>query len=448
MLRLWFLQHPMMPDDDTDVYTELAGNLFHHGIYGIVADGVIEPTLIRVPGYPLFLGLMFRVFGDGNLNAVLLAQIGLDLLACWLIATFVREHVSESAGMVAIWVAALCPFTAAYSATALTESLTVFAISLGMWSTGRILGAQKEGTADATAVLYVGVAIGMAMLLRPDGVLLAAAVTAAVLWYGWRQGRVARAAWSMTMCGLIAGLMLIPWTVRNWRTFHVIQPLAPRRVNDPGEYVTYGFYRWMNTWSVDIVSTGSVFWNVGSDQIHLEDLPSRAFDSPAQRAETAALLAEYNAKKTITPSLDVKFGQLAWERVRNHPFRCLVWVRLLRVTDMILRPRTETLDLEADWWRFTSSPAHLIETAVLGLLNLTLALAGVVAMARRRVPWLAFPVVYILLRCALLSTMENSEPRYTLEILPFWIACAACLWGLAAEREPKPVLITSEAVPV
>ena len=68
LLRLWFLRHPMTPDDDTDVYAELAGNLFHHGIYGIATNGVIDPTLIRLPGYPLFLALIFRCLGMGKLR--------------------------------------------------------------------------------------------------------------------------------------------------------------------------------------------------------------------------------------------------------------------------------------------------------------------------------------------------------------------------------------------
>ena len=94
------------------------------------------------------------------------------------------------------------------------------------------------------------------------------------------------------LCGLLAVLPLVPWTVRNWRTFHVMQPLAPRRVNDPGEYVTYGFYRWMSTWSVDIVSTARSSGRWVRTIIDIDDLPSRAFDSPAQRAQTAELLAE------------------------------------------------------------------------------------------------------------------------------------------------------------
>ena len=440
LLRLWFLGHPMPSDDDTDVYAELARNLFHHGIYGFDTDGVIVPSLIRLPGYPLFLGLIFSVFGWGNFNAVLLAQIGLDLLGCWLIAGFVRDNVSGREGTVAIFLAALCPFTAAYSAMALTECLSVFAVSLGLWASGRVLRAQAEGVVDRAAVALVSIAMAMAMLLRPDGALLAAAVMLALLWYAWRQGRPLAGMKTALLCGVLAVLPLAPWTVRNWRTFHVVQPLAPRRVNDPGEYVTYGFYRWMSTWSVDVVSTGNVFWQVGTAPIDVNDLPSRAFDSPAQRAQAAELLADYNVNKTVTPELDARFGALADERLREHPLLCRVWVPALRVADMFLRPRTETLGLDADWWRFDKHRVESAEAVGLGAVNLALMVAALLAIARRRVPWVALAIIYVALRCALLSTMENSEPRYSLEAFPIILACAACAFNRkgASEETPYP----------
>ena len=445
LLRLWFLQHQMTPDDDSDVYAELAGNLFHHGIYGIATNGVIDPTLIRLPGYPLFLALIFQLFGWGNLNAVLVAQIGFDLVSCWLIASFVRENISSRAGTIALGAAALCPFTAAYSTMALTESLSVFAVSLGLWATGRLLRAQAAGRKDRWALPWISLAMAMAMLLRPDGVLLAISVAAAIAWYGMKQGKLMASMQTALVCCLLAALPLIPWTVRNWRTFHAFQPLAPRRVNDPGEYVTYGFYRWMNTWSVDIVSTGAVFWNLGSDRIDVNDLPSRAFDSQAQRDRTAELLAEYNVQKTLTPALDARFAELAKSRVREHPVLCLVWVPSLRVADMFLRPRTETLDLKPDWWRLQSPPVELLELIVLGLMNVGLVALAVVALARRRVPWLALVVVYLALRCALLSTMENSEPRYTLEAMPILIACSACAFsGRRAEDKAMAIPLAAD----
>jgi hypothetical protein len=443
LLRLWFLRHPMPLDDDTDVYAELAKNLFHHGIYGLGANGVIDPTLIRLPGYPLFLGLIFAVFGAANFTAVLVAQIGIDLLGCWLIASFVREQVSERAGTFAIFLAALCPFTAAYSTIALTECLSVFAVSLALWSSGRLLRAQVEGRADRTAALFASFAMALAMLLRPDGVLVGAAVIAAILWYAWRQGRLLAGMKTALLCAVLAALPLAPWVARNWRTFHVIQPLAPRRVNDPGEYVTYGFYRWMSTWSADIVSTGDVFWRVGTQTIDVNNLPSRAFDSPAQRMQTAELLAEYNTRKAVTPELDAKFGELAKERLREHPLLYRVWVPVLRVADMALRPRTETLGLDADWWRFDEHQVESVEAVGLGLINLAIVGAALVGLVRGRVPWAAMAVVYVLLRCALLSTMENSEPRYTLEAMPMLLACAACAFTrrLAPAAQPRSAAI-------
>ena len=444
LLRLWFLWHPMPLDDDTDVYAELATNLFHHGTYGLQADGVIDPTLIRLPGYPLFLGLIFFLFGAGNLHAAILTQIAIDLLGCWLIADFVRGQVSGRAGTWAIFLAALCPFTAAYSTICLTESLSVFAVSLGLWSTGRVLRAQSEGRRDWAPLALASAAMALAMLLRPDGALLSAAVVAAIAWYAWRQGRLRLGCKTALLCALLAVLPLAPWTVRNWRTFHVVQPLAPRRVNDPGEYVTYGFYRWMSTWAVDIVSTLNVFWKMGTEQIDVRDLPSRAFDSAGQRGETAELLAEYNAGKTISPALDAKFAALASERVRAHPALCLAWVPALRVADMWLRPRTETLGLDADWWRFDQHRVESIEAVGLGLLNLALVGAALVGVARilrdrGRARWVALPVVYVVLRCALLSTMENSEPRYTLEAFPMVLACAACAFKRKGVSEETPL---------
>jgi hypothetical protein len=205
-------------------------------------------------------------------------------------------------------------------------------------------------------------------------------------------------------------------------------------VNDPGERVNYGFYRWMSTWAVDYVSTGNVFWQVGTANIEIGDLPARAFDSPAQYAETAQLLAEYNVTKAVTPELDARFGALADERLREHPLLCRVWVPALRVADMLLRPRTETLGLDADWWRFDEHRVESEEAVGLGLLNLALVIAAAVGLVRAArdgtgVGWVALVVVYGGLRCALLSTMENSEPRYTLEMFPMLIACAACAFG-------------------
>jgi len=231
------------------------------------------------------------------------------------------------------------------------------------------------------------------------------------------------------LVGLLAVLPLIPWTIRNWRTFHVVQPLAPRHVNDPGERVNLGFYRWMRTWSLDLSNTGQVYWQVGTAPISPDDVPARAYDSADQRKRTLALIAEYNKTNDISADLDAKFAALAAERIHNHPLHYYVLVPVERVTDMWLRPRTEALGLDVFWWKFDDHPPETILAIELGLLNLVYVLAALLAFVQRKVPFAVFCGGYLLLRCVLLATMENSEPRYTLEGFPIVIVCAAAMYS-------------------
>ena len=70
-LRLLFLRHPNPIEGDPLLYANIARNLLVHGVYSFspVAGSepaVPVPTLIRLPGYPLFLAGCFRVFGLMN----------------------------------------------------------------------------------------------------------------------------------------------------------------------------------------------------------------------------------------------------------------------------------------------------------------------------------------------------------------------------------------------
>jgi hypothetical protein len=62
-LRLWMLGQFFEVNGDTLVYGGLAKNLLLHGRYALTGWRRDAPTLIRLPGYPLFLALCFRLFG-------------------------------------------------------------------------------------------------------------------------------------------------------------------------------------------------------------------------------------------------------------------------------------------------------------------------------------------------------------------------------------------------
>ena len=72
LLRLWFLNHAASIAGDSLVYGDIAKTWLTHGVYGFSREiGPPAPTLIRLPGYPLFMALCFAVFGQEHYGAVL-----------------------------------------------------------------------------------------------------------------------------------------------------------------------------------------------------------------------------------------------------------------------------------------------------------------------------------------------------------------------------------------
>lgn len=446
-LRLLLIWFPRTYDPDTTTYAELGRNLLQHGTFGLWKHGALLPSLVRLPGYPLFLTL----FGS-HFRLMLLAQSAIDLWGCWLLYLFARQNLSERAGELVLALGSLCIFTAAYATTGLTECLSIFAVSAGIYSFGKWQQtAQRRHPQGFPAIFRQLVplagAAALAILLRPDGLALFAAILIALLWYGRAEKR--RTAAAVCLFAALALLPLVPWTLRNWNTFHVFQPLAPEYANNPGERVDLGFIRWFRTWDIEFANTGNVYWNLDSDVIDIDDLPSRAFDSPAQHDKTNALLDQYNLQAKMTPSLDAAFAQLAAERIAAHPFRYYVWLPLARVADMWLRPRTEAFPLDVFWWRWRDHPWQSAGAIGLGLLNLIYLSAALAGALSRRVPWLVLLVVYVGLRCAILALIPAPEARYTVEAYPVIILCAgaaidAVISRCYSARRQKPESILAQ----
>ncbi len=489
-LRLWFVAHAPTISGDAFIYGDIALSWLNHGIYGFSRppfDPV--PTLIRLPGYPLFLVFCFRIFGQEHYTAVLFVQVAIDLAASLLLAALSRRLFGSRAATLALFLAALCPFTASYAAAALTETLTLATITVAFYALERwrphegIRAGNQDpwNTPDPSSpaspwnpwknpwnrwLWILSAAVGCSILLRPEQGLLAAAILPTILWISLRHPpripsdspgphsathsapaqppapasarsylRRAAPALAAAVCIL---LPLLPWTIRNARTFHTFQPLAPRSATDPGDHIASGFDLWYRTWGVDFTSTEDIYWNYDGAPIQLTDLPSRAFDSPAQFTATADLLRDYNLTTRPSPELEARFREIAEQRIHAGPVRYYLLLPTARLLNMLLRPRVEMLPISLAWWRYHEHPHETVFALAYATLNLAYLVAGTLGLAR----WIRRPndptrvialamIAFTLLRCALLLTLDNSEPRYTLELFPILIT------GIAALLAPK-----------
>ena len=426
-LRVWFITHSARIAGDTLVYGEIAKNWMQHSIYGFTYKaGIPQPTLIRLPGYPIFLALCFRVFGADSYTAVMYVQAVVDLLSCLLISVLAGAIFGTRARTAAIWLACLCPFTASYVANPLTETLTLACIVTSIYAFYRW---QQQSPAFNRWLWMIALSIAYSILLRPEQGLLAAAILPAMLYVSVRPlglaKRSLRAAIPVAVAAVFIVMPLLPWTLRNERTFHVFQPLAPRYATDPGETIPLGFQRWYRTWAIDFASTEDVYWNYDGAPIPIADLPTRAFDNDDQYTRTAALLDDYNETSNDTPALEARWNILAAERIHADPLRYYLALPVARLVNMTLRPRLEMFPVSLEWWKEYEHPGQSVFAASYAAINfayLVLAAWGIILWKRRNwygnAPLAWAMLTTMLLRGALLLTLDNSEPRYTLEFFP------------------------------
>lgn len=429
LLRLWFIHYYPVVDGDSLIYGEIARNWFWHGVYGFTRASQVHPTLIRLPGYPLFLGVGFFLFGIDQYLKILWLQAAMDLGACLLLAGFAARMISRRAGIATLYLAALCPFTANFVASPLTETPTLFCITLALYSFARYV----EQSRCNRWFWSLAFSICYAALLRPDGALLGLVLIPAMFWYTRKNIPARKSARLAALCALVALLPFAAWTIRNARTFHTFQPLVPRYANDPGEFIPHGWIRWVKSWAADYVSTAEIYWSVNGAPLDIAAVPARAFDTPAEKAETSKLFDAYNRAEIMTTAISQQFGNLAAQRIHRNPLRYYAGLPLVRLADMWLRPRVSQLWIELRWWQYRQHRAETIFSWAYAALNLGYLLLAAWGL-KKRVPFAGVMVAYVALRCLLLMTLETPESRYTLECFPMILILAGA--ALAAQKQP------------
>jgi 4-amino-4-deoxy-L-arabinose transferase-like glycosyltransferase len=168
------------------------------------------PEVIRTPGYPAFVALIYLLFGTGNQMALVVAQAFVFAAVCVLVFAIARRVTSERTALFAALLAALFSPFPYFGALALTELWTTFVATLAMLA---CLQAVQSGR----IAIYVvaGVLFSLTTLVRPAFVLLPffLAVGVPVL-VATQRHRRALLGWA-ALC-VAAVITLAPWFTYNY----------------------------------------------------------------------------------------------------------------------------------------------------------------------------------------------------------------------------------------
>ncbi len=479
-------------DGDSNGYLILARNLLREHVYSIRSATPFDPTFTRLPGYPLFIALIYSIRAD-SLIAIRLAQALVDTLTCVAVAALAYrwepdEKRRRAAAIAAFVLAGVCPFTLRYVPAILKETLSTFLAVMPALAAGRALLSKTRRKALGWWVA-TGFLCGLAALVRPDAVLLVVAalatlVIAAIYECAARrsdQTRLRKTIPSLTHASLCATTFVLaftftlaPWPIRNEVVFHQFILLEPKYQSLPNGFVPAGYYEWLRTWVDDERYVKPLRWELNYSAITVDQIPAKAFDSAEERARVAELLEQYNhprldpstidstTRVSMTPEIDLGFAGIATERRGRGPLRFYILLPARRALALWFDTHSDHFPFAGELFPipdrsyFQNGTHSYAGYATLWLFAILAWLYTLLGLGGTRRLWssgefitqtfVLFIALIIITRVAFFSTLDNPEPRYLVQLFPFLSASGGiAIAGLIARRKSRGrVWVSSE----
>jgi len=207
--------HPAVPVGDADDYHQLATRLVEGRGYVNAAD---MPTAWRPPAYPVFLAGVYEIAGVSVLKATIVQVIlgGLTVLMLTVLGAMI---LGWPRGLIAGVIAAVYPAFVWLPRLLLSENLSLF---LMLVSLSAIILYLR--TSRIIWIVVFGVLCALNSLVRGGNLFLPMVVALGLLllhWRNWKQ--LVAPLLAMTIAFIVT---LLPWTIRNYRVFHHVVPIA------------------------------------------------------------------------------------------------------------------------------------------------------------------------------------------------------------------------------
>jgi len=209
---IWYQQ----PDwdvawSDQGGYQQLGAAMAKSGKFTRFPDSpVFIPEVIRTPGYPAFVAVIYRLFGERTLP-VAIAQAFVFALICALVYAIARRVAGDRVAAVAALITALFPPLPYYGALVLTEVWTTFVMMLAVLACLRAMQQDRFGD-----FMLAGVLFSATTIVRPAFVLLPFGLAIAMPLLVPSERSRARRIKQWVAFAVAAAITLAPWFTYNY----------------------------------------------------------------------------------------------------------------------------------------------------------------------------------------------------------------------------------------
>jgi 4-amino-4-deoxy-L-arabinose transferase-like glycosyltransferase len=360
-----------------------------------------RPTAFRPPGYPYFLGGVYKVFGveradaPRRLRVARIAQAFIGAAIVALVGVLAAQLWGWGVGLVALALSAIYVPLITVGGAVMSEPL-FDALMLGSLVAAMHHRRSKHRYRWALVAGLIG---GLAILTRANAFVLLLPLAWAV-WDG-RPWRSRAALGPPLVVVLVALLTLVPWTIRNARELHAFVPVSTQ--------------------------FGSALAGTYNDAVRADTQNPAAWQGLKHIPDYAPLWAKIDV--TPEPVLERKLRAAAFHYIREHPTFVLKvgWWNTRRMLDLAglrrSRATAATITIDHKW----ADRGIVCFWTVAGL-----ALLGAFTRRARRAP----PYIWLVPALMFLSVvfLVVETPRYRTPIDPFLVLLAAAALTAGFER--------------
>ena len=382
------LSHPAEPAADAADYHRLAIGLVQgHGYVNDDGTG----TAWRPPAYPAFLAGIYKI-GGINVSRVTIVQAILGGLTVLMLMALAAMILGWPRALIAGIIAAVYPAFIWLPRLLLSENLSLFLLLLSL--TAVVLYLR---TFRMIWIIVFGVLCALNTLVRGANLFLPITVAFGLIVIKWRSRSIN---WNQLVAPLLLLavaflLILLPWTVRNYRVFHQVIPIATQ-----DGLTLYGSY-----WPPQ--KNGKLIWGT---------LPG---------SEDPAIVAAAQTGNEVSASRYL--NNLTWQRLREDPG---VFFRLIPSKMM-------SLLVPLDWEVFPHAPGTTRALNVGYVLLLLPALLGFIIMLRERMQyqWVLWiiPATVLLQSIVFYGSPRFRLPAELIALLPAAVGISI-IWEVLKQR--------------
>ena len=395
-----------------DLYDLIAKNLDQGNGYRV--DARMSETMLREPGYPLFLAGISKLGGGYIMRTARIGCVLLAFGAALMLLRLTRKITGDSrTALLSALLFLLYPGILVAETRAGIEIPCIFTMMLFMLA---LHGAVKKGSLWRYGA--AGLLLGTAVVVRSEVLLFPVLLLAYLLFAAKDWGERQRIVGAISVLALGTALVMSPWVIRNYRLVHSFVPTA----TIAGAGAQAGLYTCENT------SLGEPFF-VADGEAGLER-------KEMARQLGIASIGPY-FQLFYTPQDELTFYRTLLTRVsaeyRRHP-------------EVLAECAAKNFFF--NFWFLGKTPKSVLLNVLVQAPLLALALAGVVVLWTRKLLRNAGIILLYILYIPALHAPMVAEARYSMLIVPFLgiLAAVFLVWawrrvkaGDSDISEPEPL---------